>query len=278
VWRGRRRRASLGLSAAAAAAAIGGLGWWGLQVRPAPFPSDRSGAAGPETVAVPSDLPAPVARFARAAFAGSLPVTGTAIITGRGTLTLGPVTFPARFRFIERGGRDYRHYIECTWFGLPLFKVNEWYVDGRLRQQLPVGTIANAPKADRAASLALWGEMVWLPSVLLTHPRIRWEPIDARSARLVVPASEGEDALTVAFNEQTGLISSMTAQRYRSARDEATMPWRVDLPDWTQFGGIHVPSAASITWLDQGKPWFVMQIETLSYNGDVSQAITASGP
>jgi len=58
-------------------------------------------------------------------------------------------------------------------------KVNETYLDGQLRQELPVGVVANEPKADMAANLALWGEQaIWMPSVLATDRRLRWQVID----------------------------------------------------------------------------------------------------
>jgi hypothetical protein len=270
--------ASIGIGAASAVAALGCLGWWGLQVRPAPFPPLVEQPTDSGTVVLPANLPAPVARYAQAVFGGNPRVADSAIIAGRGKLRLGPVVFPTRFRFISQGGRNYRHYIECTWFGMPVLRVNEWYRDGHLRQQLPIGTVANEPKADRAANLALWGEMVWLPSVFLTDPRIRWERIDAESAALVVPSGRDEDRLTVTFNAQTGLVESITALRYRSPHDQTKTPWRVEFFEWADFEGVRAPSSASLTWLDQGRPWFVMQVEQVVYNTDVSQSITASGP
>ena len=66
-------------------------------------------------------------------------------------------------------------------------KVNEWYLDGKARMELPVGVIENEPKIDMAANLALWGEAIWLPSILITDPRVRWEAIDDTTARLIVP-------------------------------------------------------------------------------------------
>jgi hypothetical protein len=38
---------------------------------------------------------------------------------------------PARFAAYPDAGKEYRHYIEATWFGLPIMKVNELFVDGK---------------------------------------------------------------------------------------------------------------------------------------------------
>jgi hypothetical protein len=272
------RWATVGLGVAAALAALGGLGWAGLKVQPRLLPARSDGAPPSETIEPPANLPPPVARFVQAAFAGRIPRTDSAVITGRGRLTVSGVTFPARFRFTERGGLAYHHSIECTWFGYPILKVNEWYLDGRFRQQLPFGTVANEPKADMAANLAFWGEAVWLPSTLLADPRARWEAIDATNARLVVPSGKGEDSLSVRFSQETGLIESLTALRYKSVTDSSKTPWRVDFPAWTAFQGVRVPSSASITWLGESRPWLVINLDDVAYNGDGAKDITSAGP
>ena len=41
--------------------------------------------------------------------------------------------------------------------------VNETYLDGKSRLELPFGVIEDEPKADQAANLGLWGESAWLP-------------------------------------------------------------------------------------------------------------------
>jgi hypothetical protein len=80
--------------------------------------------------------------------------------------------------------------------------VNEWYLNGRARLELPFGTVTGEPKVDQGANLALWGEEAfWLPSVLLAHHGVRWEAIDTTQVRLVVPFGSTEDEFTVTFEE-----------------------------------------------------------------------------
>ena len=73
---------------------------------------------------------------------------------GRGRLRLpskGGISFPARFRFTHHAGQGYRHYIEATMFGYPVMKINEYYLDGNARMELPVGVIEN--ENDASASM-----------------------------------------------------------------------------------------------------------------------------
>jgi hypothetical protein len=181
-------------------------------------------------------------------------------------------------RFTHEAGQGYRHYIEATIFGFPLMKVNEWYLDGRGRMELPVGVIENEPKVDMAANLGLWGESVWLPSIFVTDPRVSWELTDDTTARLVVPFEEGEESFTVVFNPETGLIHTMEALRYREATDETKIPWVLEPLEWESFHGVMIPSLSTVIWQDEGTPWLVVEVEEIVYNVDVEEYIKSKGP
>ncbi len=257
--------------------AILATGWLGLQVQPKPFSAYPKRTPALDTVELPADLPAPVARYYETIVEDQVPVIESAVITGRGRLRVKGIRFPSRFRFTYIAGQGYRRYIEATVFGYPVMRVNEWYLDGKARMVLPVGMIENEPKIDMAANLALWGEAVWLPSILVTDPRVRWEAVDGTTARLVVPFGDEEDTFTVTFDRETGLISMMEAMRYREATDEAKIPWRNELLGWQTFHGIEIPSLVATTWLDEGTPWAMWTIEDVVYNVDVSEYIRTRG-
>ena len=256
--------------AIAAAGGLGillGAGWLGLQIGPQPFPGLPVASTPSQTLELPAGLPAPVERYFRAIYGERIPQIDSAVLAGRGHLRVSGVTFPARLRFIHVGGAAYRHYIEATWFGFPLLRVNERYVDGRARLELPVGVVANEPKVDQGANLALWGEEAfWLPSVLITDPRIRLEPVNSTTARLIVPFGDTTDRFTVSFNRQSGLLERLEALRYRSATDNEKIPWIVEPVGWQIVGGLCVPNPVALTWQDEGRPWLVVTIEEAAYN------------
>ncbi|HHK67492.1 hypothetical protein DRJ24_04125 [Candidatus Acetothermia bacterium] len=254
-------------------AALLGIAWLGLQVQPAAFPAYPEETPALKTVDLPTDLPAPVKRYYEAIIGEEIPLIETAVVTGRGRLRIKGVTFPARFRFTYLAGWGYHHYIELTIFGRPVMKVDEWYRDGKARMELPTGVIEEEPKIAAAANLGLWAEAVWLPSILITDPRVRWEGIDDTTARLVVPFGDEEDALIATFDPETGLLLRLEGLRYREATDESKIPWRNEPLGWRVFHGVMVPSPAATTWLDKGTPWAVWTVEVIEYNVDVSREL-----
>ncbi|GAB4574484.1 MAG: hypothetical protein Kow0077_21270 [Anaerolineae bacterium] len=260
------------------------IGWIGLQIKPAPFPAYPQRATTFETVPLPEGLPGPVERYYRTILDEprwdapvEVPVIESAVITGTGRLRVMGITFPARLRFTHDAGQGYRHYIEATLFGQPLMKVNERYLDGRGVMELPFGTIENEPKIDSAANLGLWGESIWLPTIFLTDPRVRWEAVDETHARLIVPFADGEEVFTVTFGAETGLITEMEAMRWKDANAETKTRWVLQIYGWKTFNGILLPSPAGVVWEDEGTPWLVVELTDVALNADISAYIRGRG-
>lgn len=254
------------------------LGWVGLQVQPPSFPSYGEATQDMELMPLPEGLPPPVERFYRALYGEDLPVIQSAVISGRAKMRLGGVTVPGRFRFVHDAGQGYRHYIEATLYGLPLLKVNEHYLESKSRLELPFGVVEGKPRVDQAANLGLWAESVWLPTVWLTDPRVRWEPVDESQARLVVPFGETEERLIARFDSERGLLHSMEGLRYKDANSGARTPWLTEALAWDRLNGGMTLTEAAVTWLDDGRPWAVFTVEEVVYNADVREYIRAKGP
>ena len=164
--------------------------WIGLKIKPGPFAPLPVQGSELNTMTLPEDLPAPVDRFYRTVFGDRVPVIESAVISGRTKMRMFGVNLPGRFRFIHDAGNDYRHYIEVTTFGFPIMKVNEFYLDGHSRLELPFGMTENEPKVNQAANLGLWAESVWLPSLFITDPRVSREPVDDGSPWAVFRVDE----------------------------------------------------------------------------------------
>jgi hypothetical protein len=208
-----------------------------------------------------------------------VPVIETVALQGRGVMKpMLNIPIPARFVFVHTAGKDYRHYFEATWFGIPLLKVNEGYIDGESFFESPMASNYDEPNANQAANLALWAEANWFPALWLTDGRVRWEPVDEYSALLYVPFGERQDSFIVRFNPRTNLIDLMEAMRYRDNRQgQPEILWIVQNEPGQPVPGTNVPSASSVMWLDQGKPWAHFDLEELIYNADVSTYIRQRG-
>ncbi len=252
------------------------LGWVGLQVKPTSFPLYPQGVRL-ETTALPQNLPAPVERFYQKIYGDQIPVINSAVITGRATMKIMGITFPARFRFTHEAGQNYRHYIEATWFGFPIMKVNERYLEGNSRLELPFGVTENEPKINQAANLGLWSETIWFPAYFLTDDRVRWEAVDDLTAFLVVPFENTEERFLVRFDPDTGLIAMFESMRYREASNASKILWLNEVHEWGNVNGYTIPKRAALTWFDQGTPWANFTVEDVVYNADVKDYVRAKG-
>lgn len=248
------------------------LGWIGLQVPPRPFDTLGVPDTTPATVPLPDDLPAPVDRFYRELYGDEVPVIDTAVISGRGTMRIAGVTLPVRWRFLHDTGQAYRHEIETTWFGLRVLAIDELFADGTARLELPFGVV-EGPNVDQGANLALWAEAVWMPSVWITDPQARWEPIDEETAILVVPYGDAEETLLARFDPDTGLLQLLESMRFKGEEDAARTLWLNEVLDWSPLDGQLQAVETAITWFDEGSPWAVLTAEQIVYDAALTDDI-----
>lgn len=258
------------------AAALIMLGWLGLQIKPESFSSYPALSTKLKNNPLPDGLPAPVKRFYHLMYGDTVPVIESAVISGRGSMRVKGITFPARFRFTHITGQDYRHYIEAAIFGQPLMKVNEHFLDGKSRLELPFG-VSEGPKVDQGANLALWAEAIWMPSVWISDPQVRWETVDEHTALLIVPFGEVEEHFTVSFDPQTGLLRSMESMRYKEPDSAEKTLWLNEVIEWADLNGSMTPVVTTVTWFDEGTPWAVFTVEEVVTNVDVQTYIREKG-
>jgi len=251
--------------------------WVGLQIKPASLPAFQDEQPDFETIPIPDGLPKPVTRYMQKVYGEQVPIIHSAVISGRATLRVNGVTMPGRFRFTHIAGQGYRHYIESTLFGFPIMKVNEHYLDGKARLNLPFG-VFDGPQIDQAANLGLWAETMWLPSVFMTDPRVRWETVDDESAILIVPYGDEEQRFFVRFDPETGLLLLMETMRYRDAEGGRKILWLSEARAWQTINKTLVPSTGAAIWLDEGTPWAIFNVEEIVYNVDVDDYIRSNGP
>lgn len=255
------------------------LGWAGLSVTPRPFDPYAGNPAVPAEAPLRRGLPAPVDRYYRSLYGENVPIVDSVVITGRARIRpAGPLWMPARYRFIHDAGRGYRHYIEATWFGIPVMTVNERYVDGESLMELPWAT-DEGPKVEQAANIGMWAELFSAaPSVLVTDPRVSWKPVDDDTAILEVPLGEAAvDRFVVRFDPETGLPALMEAMRYRDSASAQKILW-IAANEWDDVSsGRGHGAVGSATWIDMGTPWAYFTPEETVVNTDVDTYLRSRG-
>jgi hypothetical protein len=190
---------------------------------------------------------------------------------------VGPIALPARFRFSYEVGTGYRHYIEAAFLGIPILRVNERYLDGVGRMELPFGTFEGA-KINQGANLGLWGESLWFAASLVTDQRVRWEGIDSETALLFIPFEEGEQTMLVRFDPDTGMLDTVEAMRFKGEESESKTLWIPQVLEWGRVGANPTMTRTSITWFDEGSPWVEFEVEEIALNVDIEEHIRARGP
>lgn len=258
---------------------IGTFGWIGIQIRPKSFSPIQEENLPFKTIPLPDGLPAPVERFYTTVYGDEIPVIETVVILGRGILKpFMNISIPARFVFVHNAGKDYRHYFEATFFGIPVLRVNEGYIDRESFFESPMASIANDPNSNQAANLTVWAEAMWFPALWLTDPRVHWEALDENTALLYVPFENDEENFLVRFNPETGLIDSMETMRYRdTGEDQPKILWILRNEHREPLVEGDLRSIGSAMWLDQGSPWAYFDAEEITLNVDISNQIHQSG-
>ncbi len=249
---------------------------FGLRVQPAPFSPYTATAEPMHRVALPDGLPQPVERYYRLVYGDQVPAYRTAVLSGRGTARFMGITMPARLRFTHDSGQGYRHYIETTFYGRPLLRVNETYRDGHTRLELPFGVVEDDPGVDSAANQGLWAETFVYPGYMVTDPRLRWEAVDENSAMLFVPYQDGEQEFSLDFDPWTGMITRFTTLRYRDEK-LGLIRWWGDFFYGEDENGDPVVEEFTATWEDEGTPWLRVRFDEAVFNTDVGEYIQGRG-
>jgi hypothetical protein len=221
-----------------------------------------------------------VYRHFHATLGEEVPQIETAVVWGRGEFNFnGLVRFPVRLKSYHKAGREFRRDLELTWFGMPIFRGYDAYIGGKGTFEFTglfglLNVSDSGEKLDQSDNLVMWAEAPYsTPSALVLAPRVRWEPIDDTSARLVFPFGEQEeDSLRVEFDPETGLMTNTYGMRYRD-QEETKAPFRGEGADWTTMHGIQVPNENVGTWEDWDEPYIIFDLDGAEYNVDVSEKI-----
>ena len=184
---------------------------------------------------------------------------------------------PARYRFTHVAGKDYRHYVEACWLGIPFLKVNERYIDGASFFEIPIIGKDSGPKVDWSASQGMWAESWQFPALFVTDARVKWLPVDDQTAVLVVPFKETAQQFVIRFDPATALPIWTETMRYHTSSSAEKTLWMTQALKYEELCGVLANTVGSATWMDYGKPWATFTLKDARFNVDVSTYLRAKG-
>ena len=250
----------------------------GLRVRPARARAVPTGSPV-GTVELARNLPEPVVRYYRAlGYDGwHVPAVGTFVLWGRAWMHPAPLLrLPVRFWSAHRVGWNARQRLTVTWYGLPVLRAVDDYVDGRGRMRIGRRSVTG-PEIDQGENLFLWAELLLVPAALAARREARWQSIDTDSALLRVPFGRDSDRLMVRFDPDTGLLTECRALRYRTPGGPK-VGWYVWFERWTHGPGGWYPARISVRWADQPQPWFVLDVDGMAVNVPIDPDLKVGSP
>ena len=218
-----------------------------------------------------SGLPDPVVRFLTSAFPDGVADVETARLEGRGRFRRRPLPWlPVRFRIFLRPGRDRVQDLEVVLGPVTLLRVLDAFVDGRGITRV-LGSADTGAHIDQGSLHPLLAETLFFPSAWSIVGGLSWEPVDDRSARLVVPFQDGSEVATVRFDPTTNMPSDYEAVRYKSQGPK--VDWQVRMRNWQRLGTTPVPRTIEVRWADEPGPWLALEFHRLATGVDIDEAL-----
>lgn len=135
-------------------------------------------------------------------------------------------------------------------------RVRDAYVGGEgmltaaLWGLVPLARMRGGGELARGELMRWFAEAAWYPTALLPSQGVRWEPVDAGSARATIV--DGSRAVTLLFRfNDAGLIDSMRAEaRGRMVGKRMSMaPWEGRWTDYRMHEGMMLPFAGEVAWM-----------------------------
>ncbi len=221
-------------------------------------------------VALDAHVPPLLARHLDIDGDGRVPRMDTVALWGGATLRIGRSPWlPVRMLTRHRVGRDFASDIGVTWYGRSVLEVVDAYVGGR-GMAGPVQRPDVGDKIDQGANLFLWSEGLLIPSVFADGTPVKAVEEGTATIRLEVPFGSGTDTAWLHFAD--GHLHRFSALRYKRIGGEKIW-WHVDMRGWFLADGITLPEQIDVTWEDEGRPWFRLDVDGFAANVDVDMRL-----
>ena len=194
---------------------------------------------------------------------GWVPRMDTHAMWSRPYMRRGPLPpVPLRMKSLARVGESFVNDIEVAWFGRPVLRVVDAFVEGHGITRIGSRSVIGE-EIDQGANLFLWAEALLVPSAFGEGGSVAVEQIGTDEIRLIVPLGAGHDEATVRFAE--GHPRRFSALRYKRVGGPKLW-WHVDYSEWFLQDGIAVPRRMDVSWEDERRPWLSLELEGFAFN------------
>jgi hypothetical protein len=223
-------------------------------------------------------LPAPVQRYFRAVLTESQPLVAAVNLEHTGTFDMGEDAaqwkpFTSTQRVVTRPpGFDWDARIAVV-PGVAVH-VHDAYVAGAglLRASVlglvPVADLQGSGELAQGELMRYLAEAVWYPTALLPSQGVRWDPIDANSARATLADGGTWVSLVFRFGDD-GLIDTVRADaRGRTiANTVIPTPWMGRFWNYAVRDGMRIPLDGEVAWVmpEGPKPYWRGRVTQLRY-------------
>lgn len=231
-----------------------------------------------------ADVPLPVQRYLRIALKQGQAMISAARLRQVGTINLSAsherwVAFAAEQRVVvRRPGFDWDARIRA--FPGATVRVHDAYVAGEgileasLWGLIPLAKAHGTPEAAHGELIRFLAEAAWYPTALLPSQGVRWEAIDATSAKATLRDGATEATLLFTF-DSAGLVESARAEARGATvgKTVVMMPWEGRWANYQLRDGMQVPIDGEAAWLTpQGRrPYWRGSVTDISYDYDSLQ-------
>lgn len=149
----------------------------------------------------------------------------------------------------------------------------DYYRNGKGHMQIQCFSLfpvvnSSGKEIDQGCLLRYMAEMVWFPSAAL-KPYLHWAQLDSTHAKATMNYGSVNASGIFTFNAQ-GDVVCFEAKRYYNRPEGATLEdWLISIDEdsYKDFGGIRVPTKASLSWkLKSGTfNWFNLEVSGINY-------------
>ena len=120
---------------------------------------------------------------------------------------------------------------------------------GRFAGLVPVVDQSGTPEMASGSLHRYLAEAPWIPTALLPAAGVRWDAIDATTARATISDFGTTVSVVFEFNER-GEIVGMAAERFRDVGGTPVLtPWAGRFRSYRDIGGMMVPEEGEVSWM-----------------------------